>query len=630
MQASMAATPAPSRPTFASERLLAPAYAVACGALLIAGAATGGRLGAGLLAGVGVLAVAALLRASVRTPRIGTNPWLCLAAGIGLATSGSTVAAVAHAAAVTTPLWAAWMVTAGYFAIGIAFLILARVRFDVASRTAFIDGTVVGAAVVMVLWVSIIAPLHMDDMNVAARITLGLVPARDGVLVAILAWISLAPGRRSDALRLLALAVGMLLAGDLAVSAARNLHTDVYSFVDPLRAAAWSLTGLAGMCVTRELRTDTRIDQAAPDHPARSVLIGAALLMGPAAVVVGDLSTVDGMVMIAACSALLAVGVMARFVNLVHQNQRAHAATAASERRFRLLADSAPVGIFELARGLRVTYTNTEGARLLGDRIVGGSTEDILATVDDESREQFREALEAVARGESASTELRLADPDRDRWVTWQGVPVPTPEPRLPLAFASTLDITDLKQAQAALARQATHDPLTGLPNRRLLLDSLIGALGALGRGHRTGTVALMFIDLDHFKLVNDVLGHDAGDALLKTAASRLRNAVRSHDIVARFGGDEFVVLLQHVADRGELRDVARRILDALAAPIHVGGEPADVGASVGIAVASGPDDDPDALVRNADAAMYRAKEHGRGRYEFFRPDGHRSDHRML
>jgi diguanylate cyclase (GGDEF)-like protein len=223
---------------------------------------------------------------------------------------------------------------------------------------------------------------------------------------------------------------------------------------------------------------------------------------------------------------------------------------------------------------------------------------------------------------------LQLDEPDR--WVTWQGVPVPITGTQHPMAFASTLDITDLKQAQAALARQATHDPLTGLPNRRLLIEALITGLEDLGAGHRTGTLALMFIDLDRFKLVNDVLGHDAGDALLRTAAHRLRNAVRAHDMVARFGGDEFVVLLRHVADRGELSDVAQRIIDAIAAPIAVGSETADVGASVGIAIAAGPDDDPDALVRNADAAMYRAKEHGRGRYEFFRPDGQRVEHRTL
>ena len=159
------------------------------------------------------------------------------------------------------------------------------------------------------------------------------------------------------------------------------------------------------------------------------MLIGVALLMGPVAAVVGDLSTVDGMVMIGACSTMLALGVMARFVNLVHQNQRAHAATAISERRFRMLADSAPVGIFELARGMRVTYANAEGLRLLGSGVIGGSVDEMLANVDEASRDAFHDALDAVARGEPASTEMQLADPGDDRWVTWQGVPVLTAGP---------------------------------------------------------------------------------------------------------------------------------------------------------------------------------------------------------
>jgi diguanylate cyclase (GGDEF)-like protein/PAS domain S-box-containing protein len=604
-------------------------YTLVCAVLLVASTFTDERTGAALRAVLGVLAVAALLHTVRRTSRIGTNPWLCLAAGVSFAVTAATVAGVARAGDTTPPLWCSWMAFAGYVMLGIGFLILARVTIDTASRTAFLDGAVIGIAMIMVLWVSLVAPLHTEGMDAAQRVTLAMVPVRDGILVAILAWISLAPGRRSTSLRILAFAIGLLLVADLAACTARNLDTHIDAALDPLRAGAWALFGLAGLRATRDLRVEANAD-ATTDHAARSMLIGVALLMGPVAAVVGDLSTVDGLIMIGACSTLLALGVMARFVNLVHQNQRAHAATIISERRFRMLADSAPVGIFELGRGTRVTYANAEGARLLGRTVVGGSVDEMLEHVDRSSHEAFRDALDAVARGEPAAAELQLAEPGLDRWVAWQGVPVPTPGPQLPMAFASTLDITDLKRAQAALARQATHDPLTGLPNRRLLIEALIGALADLGRGHRTGTVALMFIDLDRFKLVNDVLGHDAGDALLRTAASRLRNAVRAHDMVARFGGDEFVVLLQHVADRGELHDVAQRILDAIAAPIQVGGETADVGASVGIATASGPDDDPDALVRNADAAMYKAKDRGRGRYEFFRTDGRRAEHRML
>jgi diguanylate cyclase (GGDEF)-like protein/PAS domain S-box-containing protein len=626
----MTAPPAPSLPAPAPDRALAAAYTCLCAALLVASAVVAdARLSAGLRALVGVAAVAALLRTTRRTSRIGTNPWFCLAAGVSFALTASTVASLARAAADAPPLWSYWAGFAGYVLIGVGFVILARVSVDTASRSAFLDGGVIGTAVVMVLWVSLIAPLNTADMDVAHRITLAMVPVRDGVLVAILAWISLAPGRRTAALRLLAVAVTLLLLGDLAEAAARNLDTEIFDVIEPLRACAWAVFGLAGLRATRDLRIESAAD-AEPDHAARSALIGVALLMGPILAVVGDLSTVDGMIMIGLCSAVLALGVMARFVNLVHQNQRAHAATAISERRFRMLADSAPVGIFELGRGTRVTYANAEGSRLLGTSVIGGSVDEMLANIEASSHEAFRDALDAVARGEPASAELQLVDPGDDRWVTWQGVPVPVTSSQLPMAFASTLDITDLKRAQAALARQATHDPLTGLPNRRLLLEALISALAGLGLGQRTGTVALMFVDLDRFKLVNDVLGHDAGDALLRTAAARLRNAVRAHDIVARFGGDEFVVLLQHVADRGELHDVAQRILDAIAAPITIGGETADVGASVGIATAAGPDDDPDALVRNADAAMYRAKERGRGRYEFFRPETNRAQHRML
>ena len=171
----------------------------------------------------------ALLRKAHRAPRIGTNPWLCLAAGISLAVSPATVASIARAADTTPPLWSSWLAFAGYVMLGVGFLILARVTVDTASRTAFLDGAVIGTAMVMVLWVSLIAPLHMESMDIAHRITLAMAPMRDGVLVAILAWICLAPGRRTPALRVLAFAVGILLVADLASSTARNLDTDVHA-----------------------------------------------------------------------------------------------------------------------------------------------------------------------------------------------------------------------------------------------------------------------------------------------------------------------------------------------------------------------------------------------------------------
>ncbi len=582
-----------------------------------------------LRGGAGALAVGGALVGARRNQRIGTNPWICIAAGISLWVCGDVMTSLARVAGHRPAHWTDLVTLLGYVAVGVGIVIIARLRTDAPSRTAFLDASVLAVAVAMLIWVVLIASNHPASSTTVDRLILAAYPLADGVLVAVLGWIVLAPGRRAPSLWLIGSGLALLLVTNLAHDIDLQLNLNWSVMTDIARPIAFIILGLAGLGSTRELVVTTPQPSDATESLGRLMLLALALLVGPAVSILSDTSKTEGVIFVGICSVLLAVGVIARFVNLVKENRTAHDATATSERRFRLLADSAPVGIFEFARGMRVTYANSDGLRLFPDAI-GGTPDTMLDRIDEPSRDRLTAAIEAVAEGRRGSAELRLEAGAGDRWVSWQGVPVRAQGAHLPAAFASTLDISELKRAETALARQATHDPLTGLPNRRLLLDALIDALQLLGRGHRTGTVALMFIDLDQFKMVNDVLGHDAGDALLKTAAQRLRNAVREHDIVARFGGDEFVVLMQHVADRGELHDVARRILAALEVPIPVAGTEAKVGASVGIATATGPDDDPDALVRNADAAMYKAKEHGRGRYEFFRPDPATQSHRML
>ena len=171
------------------------------------------------------------------------------------------------------------------------------------------------------------------------------------------------------------------------------------------------------------------------------------------------------------------------------------------------------------------------------------------------------------------------------------------------------------ERAGNELARQAMHDPLTGLPNRILLRDRLDQALGRLGR--RTETVGVLVLDLDGFKAVNDALGHEVGDLLLVAVARRLNGVLRSGDTAARVGGDEFVVLCEDVRGAHQAVAVAQRITAALAEPVSVGSGEAHVRASIGIALASGPGTEAESLLRDADAAMYRAKDHG-GAYEVF------------
>ncbi|MGA2009469.1 MAG: amino acid permease [Solirubrobacteraceae bacterium] len=171
----------------------------------------------------------------------------------------------------------------------------------------------------------------------------------------------------------------------------------------------------------------------------------------------------------------------------------------------------------------------------------------------------------------------------------------------------------------AQVRRQALHDPLTGLPNRLLFEDHLALALAQARR--RESAVAVLFLDLDHFKLINDSLGHRAGDDLLREVAARLDASLRSGDTVARFGGDEFVVLCTDVAGALEADDIAARLADALREPMRIGEIEHRLAVSIGISVAAGPERYAEDLIREADAAMYRAKERGRNRHETFDTD---------
>jgi len=186
--------------------------------------------------------------------------------------------------------------------------------------------------------------------------------------------------------------------------------------------------------------------------------------------------------------------------------------------------------------------------------------------------------------------------------------------------FISTgKDVTERMQTQERLQYMAQHDALTELPNRLLLLDRLKQSL-ARARWHQR-LVAILFIDLDRFKTINDTLGHEAGDRLLQLLAERFNRAVREGDTVARFGGDEFVILLDDVATEQDVGMVAQKVLDALAAPFNIENQGLYITASIGVSLFPGDGEDSGALLKNADVAMYRAKELGKNTYQFYSAD---------
>jgi diguanylate cyclase (GGDEF)-like protein/PAS domain S-box-containing protein len=198
------------------------------------------------------------------------------------------------------------------------------------------------------------------------------------------------------------------------------------------------------------------------------------------------------------------------------------------------------------------------------------------------------------------------------RWVHLRAT-VDEHDPERPRLVGTMLDITERKLAEAALEHRARHDALTDLPNRVLLADRLTALLAASRRG---STSAVIFLDVDQFKVINDSLGHAAGDQLLVLLAQRLRQGVRPDDVVARFGGDEFVIVSEEVG-LAEATALAQRLCDSMAEPLLIDGAELVVTVSAGLAMTTAGQT-AESLLRDADAAMYRAKERGRGRVEIF------------
>ncbi len=207
------------------------------------------------------------------------------------------------------------------------------------------------------------------------------------------------------------------------------------------------------------------------------------------------------------------------------------------------------------------------------------------------------------------------------QWVTVTAYPVfaDAQKERVIAGVASIIDITDFKGMQDILYHQATHDALTGLSNKALLLASMGKAFARAKRGHMCG--ALLFLDVDKFKRVNDALGHSAGDTLLAKVAERICSEVRETDIVARVGGDEFVILLSDIEKEADLKvasEVAERICHSISRPFVIRGDEVYVTMSIGISIYPQDGLDEESILAKADAAMYQVKENGRNGWRFW------------
>jgi diguanylate cyclase (GGDEF)-like protein/PAS domain S-box-containing protein len=286
----------------------------------------------------------------------------------------------------------------------------------------------------------------------------------------------------------------------------------------------------------------------------------------------------------------------------------AEAALRESEIRYRLLFEQNAAGVCVSRVDGLIIDCNETFAVMLGfrrDSLVGHNMSELYANPSE--AQELMHLLRSVGTLNSVEIELRRAD-GRVLWVLENVVLVG--DERAAVVHATVVDISDRKRAEEQIEFHAYHDVLTHLPNRKLFTDRLRHSLTRAKRNNRS--VAVMFIDLDHFKTINDTLGHTAGDELLLEMARRLRECVRDDDTVARLGGDEFTIILAELRQPEDALAVAQKILEAVQEPLRIGGVPIVVSASIGIALYPEDGVDPESLLRNADSAMYRAKEAGR------------------
>ncbi len=484
----------------------------------------------------------------------------------------------------------------------------------------WLEAMLVALCVGTVLWLAMPPDLAPAVLPARGSWTVGL-DAVIGVLAAILllrrsdwqGW----PGLVAFALALIALLGARLLEAH----AAADGMTSAYA--GPLHLLAIATFAIAAHF--DYLRTERRappMDASERGSPFAPLLPYAALMLAGYALLMlhsGSFSDPAGLIAWVVCIAAGLLFARQAIATALAVAVQTGLATRSAEARFTaLIRNTADVIAIVTADGT-ISYLTPTAERIFGQPVqdlIGQQLAD-LVSFDDRTRLHEFLARDLAQNGASANVEARVPrGDDKHRVVEIHGTNMDS-EPAIGGRLLNLRDMTDRKGMEEQLKRLAFHDPLTLLANRSLFRDRVEHAVAVSKRNGRG--VAVMFVDLDNFKKINDSFGHAQGDRVLHKSAQRLVKATRNGDTVARLGGDEFAVLLENLTSKEQVIEIAARIVASLQESLDLPGTDMRVAASVGVAFAT-PDDGVEELMRNADVAMYSAKAQGKGRYTVYEP----------
>ena len=577
------------------------------------------KLGLYIPVALGSAAAVALGVRLHRPPRPGA--WLLLGAGLLSFALGDTVfyGYEAHTGETAPfPYWSDALYLACYVGLMLGLVSLAR-GTGRADRASLVDAAIVATGVGLPLWVFFVAPYAADpESSLFARTIAAGYPVADVFVLAAAARLWFLPVRHPLAVRLLVSAVPPLIVADVVFGAQTMLGTwRTGTWVDLGWLAFYVLTAVAALHPSSSQPAAERVSAG---RMSRSRVVGLVLacLVAPVMLLTQDaLGGEVSSVPVAVAFVLVTVLVLLRVTDLVESLTIAEEKQR-STARFQQLVQSGSDLITLVGQGGGVRYVSPSTVRVLGrptEELVGTA---LLELVHPADAARLTEHLVRAFDGHVApAVEVRLQTRSGAwLWVEALASPPSPDEDGVPCIVVTSRDVSERKGLEEQLTAQAMHDPLTGLANRRLFHDRVGHALAQ----RDTAGVTVLFLDLDDFKLVNDSLGHAAGDELLVTLAERLVASVRVGDTVARLGGDEFAVLLQDDVGPGTAERMAARLIEALHQPVSLSSSEQRTRVSIGIAPAQAGESTEDVL-RNADLAMYMAKGGGKGRYATYQPE---------